>query len=84
MLEVYTHQSINSEPGAVTTDDHGGSARLATLGERLLQSVVMLSLFRRQPLYNATQLNVSCPPTVTIVSGYSGVWSVGIDRLLCF
>jgi len=84
MLEVYTHKSLDNEPGAVTADEHGGSSRLATLGESVLQSVVMICLFRRQPMYNAAQLNVSRLPTVAIVSGHSRMRRAGVDRRLCF
>ena len=56
MLEVYTHESLNTKPGAITADEHGGSARLTALGEKVLESAVMGNLFRRRPMYNATQL----------------------------
>ncbi|KAF9650477.1 hypothetical protein BDM02DRAFT_3092927 [Thelephora ganbajun] len=56
MLEVYTHESLNTKPGAITTDEHGGSARLAILGKRVLESAVMTNLFRRRPMYTASQL----------------------------
>ena len=80
MLEVYTHESLNTKPGAITADEHGGSARLATLGERVLESAVMTNLFRRRPMYTAIQLKVSHPPTAVIVSGLSDVWRAGIDE----
>ena len=67
MLEVFTHKSLDSEQGAPTADEHGGSSRLATLGKRVLESVVMTTLFQRQPLYSATQLSVSRISTVAIV-----------------
>jgi len=84
MLEVYTHKSLDDKPGAVTADEHGGSSRLALLGEKVLQSVVMVCLFRRQPMYNAGQLNVSRLPTVTIVSGHSRMLLVGVDCRVYF
>lgn len=59
MLEVYTHESLNVRPGAITTDEHGGSIRLAVLGEKVLESAVMNNLFRRRPMYSASQLRVS-------------------------
>ena len=59
MLEVYTHESLNSKPGAITADEHGGNARLAALGEKVLESAVMTNLFRRRPMYNALQLKVT-------------------------
>ena len=83
MLEVYTHESLNTKPGAITSDEHGGSARLAILGERVLESAVMNNLFRRRPMYSAGQLKVSHLSVVVTVSGLSGVWRVGNDRRLC-
>lgn len=59
MLEVYTHDSLNAKSGAITTDEHGGSARLAVLGEKVLESAVMTNLFRRRPMNSANQLKVS-------------------------
>jgi hypothetical protein len=59
ILEVYTHESLNSKPGAITTDEHGGSARLTALGEKVLEAAVMTNLFRRRPMYSSTQLKVS-------------------------
>ena len=67
MLEVYTHKSLDNEPGAATADEHGGSARLAILGERALESVVMTNLFQRRPMYSANQLTVSRLSTVAVV-----------------
>jgi len=71
MLEVYTHDSLNTRSGAITTDEHGGSVRLAALGEKVLESAVATNLFRRRPMYTAEQLKVSHPSTVVIVSGLS-------------
>jgi len=59
MLEVYTHESLNTKPGAITADEHGGSARLAALGEKVLESAVMTNLFRRRPMHTAIQLKVT-------------------------
>jgi len=67
MLEVYTHESLNTKPGAITSDEHGGSARLATLGEKVLESAVMNNLFRRRPMYSAAQLKVCHLSAVLIV-----------------
>lgn len=79
ILEVYTHQSLNVEPGAPTPDENGGSARLAILGKTVLESAVMTNLFQQRPMYSPDQLCVSNPSTV-VVSGFSEVWRVGIDR----
>lgn len=68
MLEVYTHESLNTKPGAITADEHGGSARLSTLGDKVLESAVMTNLFRRRPMYSASQLKVSHLSTAIIVS----------------
>ena len=68
MLEVYTHESLNTKPGAITTDEHGGSARLAALGEKVLESAVMSNLFRRRPMYTANQLRVCHLSIVIVVS----------------
>jgi len=84
MLEVYTHDSLNAKSGAITADEHGGSARLAVLGERVLESAVMTNLFRRRPMYSANQLKVSHLSTVVFVSVLSHVWRVGIDHGLCW
>lgn len=59
MLEVYTHETLNVRPGAITADIHGGSARLASLGEKVLESAVISNLFRRRPMHTSTQLKVS-------------------------
>jgi len=83
MLEVYTHDSLNTKSGAITADEHGGSVRLATLGEKVLESAVMTNLFRRRPMYTAEQLQVSHPSTVVVVSGLSDVWRAGNDQRLC-
>jgi len=83
LLEVYTHESLNTEPGAVTTAVHGGSARLATLGERALEFAVMANLLRRQPMFSAWQLKVNHFSTAAVVSGLSEVWRVGNVRRLC-
>ncbi|KAF9785504.1 hypothetical protein BJ322DRAFT_1108950 [Thelephora terrestris] len=56
MLEVFTHESLNSRPDALTSDEHGGNVRLATLGEKLLEAAVMTNLFRRRPMYGSKQL----------------------------
>ena len=69
MLEVYTHESLHSKPGALTRDEHGGSVRLAKLGEKLLEAAVMTNLFRRRPMYTSNQLEVSHLSAVTDVSG---------------
>ena len=68
MLEVYTHESLNTKPGAITSDEHGGSARLATLGEKVLESAVMTNLFRRRPMSSAVQLKVCHLSPAAIVS----------------
>lgn len=69
MLEVYTHESLNTKPGAITADEHGGSARLIALGEKVLESAVMANLFRRRPMYTATQLKASRISIPVVVSG---------------
>lgn len=56
MLEVYTHDNLNVKAGAITSDEHGGNVRLATLGESVLQSAVMNNLFRRRPMFSSDQL----------------------------
>jgi len=84
MLEVYTHESLNSKPGAITGDVHGGSARLATIGERVLESAVMTNLFRRRPMLSASQLKVSHLSIIVAVPGLTEVWRVGNVRRLCF
>jgi len=83
MLEVYTHASLGTGPGAVTADEHGGSARLAILGERVLESAVMTILFWTRPMYSANQLEVGRPSTVVIAAGHSDMWWAGIDRRVC-
>jgi len=83
LLEVYTHESLNSEPGAVTSDEHGGNARLVILGEKVLESAVMANIFRRRPVFSASQLKVSNLSTATIVPGLLEVWRVGNVRRLC-
>lgn len=83
MLEVYTHESLNTKPGAITADEHGGSARLATLGEKVLESAVMNNLVRRRPMYTAKQLNVSHLPAAVTVLGLSDVWRIGFNRGVC-
>lgn len=49
MLEVYTHESLNTKPNALTSDEHGGSVRLATLGKKLLEAGGVGSFPRGQP-----------------------------------
>ena len=71
MLEVYTHDSLNTKSGAITADEHGGSVRLATLGEKVLESAVMTNLFRRRPMNSASQLKVSHLSTAIVISGLS-------------
>ena len=80
MLEVYTHDSLNTKSGAITGDEHGGSARLAVLGEKVLESAVMSNLFRRRPMNSANQLKVSRLSTVVIISDLSDMWRVGVDQ----
>ena len=79
MLEVYTHETLNTKPGAITADEHGGSARLTTLGEKVFESAVMTNLFRRRPMYSAGQLKVSHISVAMIDLGLSDVWRVGVD-----
>jgi len=80
MLEVYTHESLNTKPGAITSDEHGGSARLAALGEEVLESAVMTNLFRRRPMYSAHQLKVRHLSAVVNVSDLQNVWRIGNDK----
>ena len=80
MLEVYTHDSLNTKSGAITTDEHGGSSRLAVLGEKVLESAVMTNLFRRRPMNSANQLKVSHLSTGVLIPDLSDVWRVGIDQ----
>jgi hypothetical protein len=68
MLEVYTHESLNTKRGAITVDEHGGGAQLATLGDKVLVSAMMNNLFRRRPMLSATQLQVSHPSAAVVVS----------------
>jgi hypothetical protein len=62
VLKVYTHKSLNTKPGAITVDEHGGSA--------ILTSAVMTNLFQRQPMLNTSQVQVG-HPSVAVVSGLS-------------
>lgn len=59
VLEVFTHSSLlpgdEDEP---TSDEWGGGARLATLGAKVVDLVVMASLFRQQPYLGPTILKV--------------------------
>lgn len=57
LLEVYTHESLNVKPGAITNDKCGGSARLVALGEKILEAAVTSNVFRRQPMHTALRLN---------------------------
>ena len=71
MLEVYTQASLSSASGAIASDEHGGSDRLAALGERVFGAAVMTNLFRRLPMYSTNQLRVSHLSTVVVISGSS-------------
>ena len=83
MLEVYTHDSLNARSGTITNDENGGSVRLATLGQKVLESAVMTNLFRRRPMHSATQLEVSHLSVVFVVPDPSKVWRVGNGERLC-
>ena len=84
MLEVYTHDSLNVRPGAITADEHGGSVRLITLGEQVLEAAVMTNLFRRRPMHPAEQLKVTLLSFFVVVSDLSDVWRVDNDRGMSF
>ena len=77
ILEVYTHESLNVKPGAITNDAHGGSSRLIALGEKILEAAVMANVFQRPPMHTASRLNVSHISAVVDVLDLSDVWRVG-------
>jgi dsRNA-specific ribonuclease len=60
MLEVFTHESLQSDQsGKPTDEDYGGSERLAELGQRVLDMAVTSSLFSIRPMLGAPDIAVS-------------------------
>ena len=59
ILEVFTHRSLRF-PGAPINEDseYGDNERLAILGEKVLETAVTDTLFRKKPLLKGSDIEV--------------------------
>ncbi len=58
ILDVYTHKSLRF-PGAPSDDsEYGDNERLAILGEKVLETAVTDTLFRKRPMLKADEIEV--------------------------
>jgi len=57
ILEVFTHRSLRFQGAPINEDsDYGDNERLAILGERVLETAVTDTLFRKRPMLKADEI----------------------------